>query len=69
MTILSACISEAHNEQSSLVVSSPFTDGVHRERTNLTKSGDISSCERRGRWEIRPNSFGHKRNHLESVSR
>lgn len=65
MTILPACISE----QNSLVVSSPFTDEVHREHTNPSTSGELSSCERWGRWEICSHRLGHQRNHLESGAR
>ena len=65
MTILSTCISEAYSEQIPLVASSPFMEGVHREHTNPSTSGELSNCKR-WRREIYPNRFGFKRNHLES---
>lgn len=69
MTILSPCISEAHSDQRLLAsTSSPFTEGVHREHTNPSTSGELSNHKRWG-WEIQSNRFGFQRNHLESGAR
>lgn len=68
MTILFSCIDKKYSETNSLFVCSRYMGGVHREHAYPPKSGELSGCERWGRWKICPHRLGRQRNHLESVS-